>query len=151
MSYSGTQATGGLGTLLSVEMGSPLAFAVIGEVTSNIDTPTPDKPTYDATNAQSTSREKVPSRLPDNQDVNYECNYVPSDDAQQLVINDSISATTTLRNFKIEHFEDDGTTAMSEFTFSGYFKGGHVTAPVDGLKKLAFTVTVSGEQNVNFD
>lgn len=146
-----TNATGGLGTKLSVEMGSPLAFTVIGEVTSNVATPIPDKPKYDVTHMQSTAKEYILSRLPDNGEVAYESNYDPSNLAQQLALTDSLSSTSNVRNFKVEHFEDDGSTPQSEFTFAGYFKGGQVDAPVDGPKKLKFSVVVTGSITANFD
>jgi hypothetical protein len=139
-----TNATGGLGTKLSVQMGSPLAYTTIGEVTSNVDTPVPDKPKYDATHMQSTAKEYVISRLPDNGEVAYESNYDPASASQALVISDSLSSASTLRNFRIEHYADDGTTQQDQFAFAGYFKGGQVTAPVDGIKKLKFSIVVTG-------
>jgi hypothetical protein len=145
-----TQATGGLGTKLSVKTGSPLAFSVIEELTGNVDTPGLDKPRYDATNMQSTQKEYVGSRLPDPQEISYEANWIGSANQEQI-ISDSYSPVNTVRDFKIEHFEDDGTTATDEETFTGYYKGGVITAPVDGIKKLKFTVVVTGGLGVNVD
>lgn len=140
-----TQATGGLGTKLSVEMGSPLAFAVIAEVSSNVDTPVMDRPRYDATHMQSTARDYVMSRLLDPQEVTYETNYVPSDAGQQLIL-----SSLAVHNFKIEMFEDDGTTAIDTATFSGYFTKAHTTNPVDGIKKVQFSIQTTGPVSRDF-
>jgi hypothetical protein len=150
MPYTTSAATGGLGTKLSVEtVTSPSTFTEIDEV-GQVDTPTIDKPRYDVTNMQSTSKEYIGSRLPDPQEISYEANWVAST-TQEQIITDSYTSTNTVRNFKIEHFEDDGTTAVDEITFSGYYKGGVITAPVDGPKKLKFTIVVTGNLSSNVD
>jgi hypothetical protein len=145
MPYTGTQATGGLGTLLSVKTGSPLAFAVIDEAKGDVNTPTQDRPKYDATNMQSTSREYILSRLADNGEIAYTCNFTAST-IQQLVFDTS----NTVRDFQIAMFEDDGTTALDTVTFSGYFTKATVKNPVDGIKELSFSIIVTGDVSHSF-
>jgi len=144
MPYVSSAATGGLGTKLSVKMGSPLAFVEIDEA-KDVNTPTQDRPKYDVTNMQSTSREYILSRLADNGEVAYECNFVASA-SQQLAFDTS----NTVRDFQIEMFEDDGTTPIDTVTFAGYFTKGTVQNPVDGPKKLQFSVIVTGDVSHSF-
>jgi len=92
--------------------------------------------TYQVTNLQSTRVEKRPS-LPDEGDFSFECNLVPGDEGQQLIIADR--AFRRVRQAILEL--SDGT----RLTFSAYCTGFVVSGGVDNKVTAAVTLAITGE------
>jgi len=115
---------------------SPVAYQQITEV-SNISGPGGSANVIDLTDLDSTAKEKRMG-LPDEGQLTFDINYIPTDTQHTLLR--TLRASRTLTNFQLT-FTD---SPNSVWTFAAYITGFQVNNAVDNVTKANVTLEISG-------
>jgi len=132
-----TNAFNTQGTLIKRGDGaSAEVFTTIGEI-KTFNGPSGQAAVLDATHLESTAREKLMG-LPDEGQVTFTMNFIPSNAQQVALYNDRKNRTK--RNFKIV-FSDIG---AAEMAFSAFVLGFNVVGGVDQLAEASLILEITG-------
>jgi hypothetical protein len=118
-------------------------FTEVAEVTS-FNGPGGSASVVDVTHLRSTAKEKRMG-LRDEGQISFECNLIPSDEAQTGLRTDR--ANRTLRNFKFLLTDDPGGSGSSPTTleFSAFVLNFSISGSVDGKIAASITLEISGD------
>lgn len=124
------------GLELQIGGGSPLAYTAIPEVVS-FSGPGGAGQVIDVTDLSSDAIEKIMG-LPDEGELSFEINYIPTD-AQHAALR-TARANQTLTKFGLK-FTDTGETT---WTFEGFVTNFSITGGVNSAVKASVTIAISG-------
>ena len=141
MSYTGSQAGIGLGTVLSIgDDASPIGFTDVGEL-SELNGSGRQAGTADTTNFQSSAREFI-ATLIDSGTWAFSGNRVGGDAGQAAM--EAAFIALEMHTFKIQLRPTKGQTVGDSFTFTALVEQLNYTLAVDQAQKVQGQLKVSG-------